>query len=267
MIDYYGHISAEDAVLSFDAPSFAQLVSDELGNAGSPSDGFDSTLLQAYSDLDALANLIDFLDGVTDVTLGLNDVLSENPLAAETPLLESNLADLAADLGGFITVTAPVGITPPADSGTPAPPAQPAPARVMREMVTVTGPVRACSGSEQWPTPGSVRLPYTVTLGLTNNGPNAIDTTAWRFVCPKPGAFTCKYDAPDTLQVGTTWQLSVTQNIDAVAGDEVQIFFAKGEHGTDWTACYIVAQYAGGGTGATGGSLPPSGGPTPIKTL
>jgi len=125
MIDWYGHISGDEAVLTFDTPSFAQLVTDTQGNAGDSTDGFDAGYAQVLADMDGLSALIDELDSLTGAVLGLNDVLSENPLADETPLLDSNLADLDADLAGFVTVTEPAGITPQPDSGPPPAPTPP----------------------------------------------------------------------------------------------------------------------------------------------
>lgn len=122
-MDLWGHLTEADVLPAFTPPTFTQTVSDTLGNLGDPTDGFDSQLAQANSDLDSIGNLIDLLDGPVDSLLGFADGVDDNPLAQSTSLLQQNIASASADRDAFVQLVAPNQAPPPNTGGAPSAPA------------------------------------------------------------------------------------------------------------------------------------------------
>lgn len=121
MPDALGHIEPGDIVLSYPAPGFGDLVTDILGNAGGPDDGFDEAYAQTLSDLSTIQDALDLLDAILGLSILLGDPTGESDLVTNTPYLQANIANVTADLAALNALALDVGITPPTSTPPPAP--------------------------------------------------------------------------------------------------------------------------------------------------
>lgn len=234
-------------------PGFADLVNSEVGDAASPLDGFDDVFAELSALVDALDSGLALLAGADGGTLDdtFADILplDDAPVAQTLADVTAALPDIDAaanDLDELIGTTPET--TPPAGGG-----GAPAP---MREMDTATGPLRACTYGLEWPSPQNVQLPHVEEALISITEGNTFDTTVWRFICPKPGQFTCEFDAPATLTGPQSYHLRITQLLPAVAGDQVQLYYPATQQYPEDVECIVVAS-AGAGSGAGLGARPP----------
>lgn len=234
-------------------PGFADLVTSEVGDAASPLDGFDDVFAELSALVDALDSGLALLAGADGGTLDdtFADILplDDAPVAQTLADVTAALPDIDAAANDLDALVASV-TTPPAGGGGGAP------APTMHEMTTVTSPLRACTDRLEWPSPQNVQLPHVEEALISITEGDTFDTTVWRFICPKPGQFTCEIDAPATLTGPQGYHMRITQLLPAVAGDQVQIYYPATQQYPEDVECIVVAS-TGAGSGAGLGARPP----------
>lgn len=138
-MDALGHIFASDVNLSFPAPGFAQLWADEMGNAGDPSDGFDSDLAQTTSDLSTIETDLSLLDDILAIQLLLGDPTGPSDLSTRTPFMQAHISAANVDLASLNNLALAVGLQPFTNT---LPNTQPTPGQTM-----TPNTAQACSGT------------------------------------------------------------------------------------------------------------------------
>lgn len=205
-------------------PGFAQLVADELGNAATPADGFDtvfSDLLAVMDTLDAVATALgaDLVNAFTEA-----DLIDPGPVAATAAGFTSSLVAPTAAVSALGTQLAGVK---------PAQPPKPTP-----------GPGKP-PGSPPGPCEAFVhfnpalRKPLTVHVpAIFGGGP--LHITGRRFVGARAGAWREIDNFPAVVEEGVEYVMSVTQLVQLPAVAPGSFVVTTAEHGDITMFCMVL---------------------------
>lgn len=115
-MDALGHIFSSDVNLSYPVPGFAQLWSDEMGNAGDPSDGFDSALAQTIGDVNTIESDLALVDEILGIATLLGDPTGPSDIVTKTPYMQAHIASANDDLAALNQLALDLGLQPFTDT-------------------------------------------------------------------------------------------------------------------------------------------------------
>jgi hypothetical protein len=172
-------------------PGFTQLVSDELGNAATPTDGFDDVFAEVVAIVDALDSALGTLEGELLRAFVEADTVDARPVSATADHFAASLAPTDAAVNNLGTLLgAAAAPTPPSGGGD-------------------GGGGTGAGNTFDFVAVGPIGRSCTYDLTYTNNT-NQTDTVQ-RFTLENdvPGTFALKWTLPVTLAVGESADVKV----------------------------------------------------------
>jgi hypothetical protein len=246
-VDYYGFIYGDDATPAFDQPTFADLVQQEQGNAGDPSDGIDDLIAAIASDLDVIGGLIDVLATITALLDATGDPTADSVLADHTPLLENSLqagSDQLQSLVAFaLPLTGPINPTP--IPGQPPPPST-APSVCPADAVASLNLSATADGKD-----------HSTAIQFSNNGSKALQLNPPTLDQGSLSIFSIDTSEGATVGAGKTVTIGTLHySSDTTGAFTCAVTWVDASSGTRYPLCATVTFNAlqGGSAGGSSGS-------------
>ena len=207
-------------------PGFSQLVSDELGNAATPTDGFDEVFAEVVAIVDALDSALGTLGDELLAAFGEADTIDAAPVSATADSFTASLgpSDTAVNnLGALLGAAVPA--TPPA----------------------------ACDLAVQLPDTAQAGTPAVYSLGVHNGTSAPIVVTKAVFRTSDADILSAIVPTPQTVAAGAELQTSITVTTARLGNFSGTLELTVSGASRDTIICYYARVVQPGATGTGGG--------------
>jgi NAD(P)-dependent dehydrogenase (short-subunit alcohol dehydrogenase family) len=204
-------------------PGFTQLVSDELGNAATPTDGFDEVFAEVVAIVDALDSALSTLGDELAAAFGEADTIDAAPVSATADSFTASLGPSDTAVNNLGTLLGAAGPPIPTGGGGGG----------------GTGGDRALPCEVTMSFAAGAALPQSQTFLTSATIPDGLHVVSKTFDSYTPGAFTATDYIPAVMRSGTQYAIVITQHTAVPAGEQARYVLRTAELQADVLCIHV----------------------------